>query len=466
MLREYAFLWRSCFIFIDLSVSASVFLLAYWLRFSLLAGFFPQNAEQAPFEGYLRALPAIYIILLITNSYFHLYHARRISKFVDEFIDIWKSNLMALLLLMTFFFLQRSFSYSRSTVVLFAVLNPFVVFLFRLAIRTALRLLRSRGYNLRTTLIIGTGRPAQALLHRLRRNTWTGMRVLGFVSASPGSAGKVIHGVPVVGHAAEIAEVLERHPVSQVFIALPLHKRRLIEQAILQLSESFVAIRMVPDLGFLLDHPITMDFDGLGIVDLWENHLSIWNAFAKRVLDLVIALAALLVLAPVLVGIALLIKLSSRGPVFYRQKRMGHDGQVFPMVKFRTMRVGVEDDTRFTQPGDKRCTAVGRLLRRTSLDELPQLFNVIAGHMSLVGPRPERPVFIEGFRKTMPRYMLRHKVKAGTTGWAQVNGWRGDTSLKKRLQYDLYYLRNWSLWFDLKILLITLFRGWTHRNAY
>jgi Undecaprenyl-phosphate glucose phosphotransferase len=467
VLRDYAFLWRSCFIAIDLSISAGVFLVGYWVRcHPALASWFSERTDMPPFEAYAAMLPAVYVILFVTNNYFRLYQARRISRFSDELVDIMKSNAMAVILLMTFCFLNRNFSYSRSIVAIFAVLNPIAIFFFRATIRTALRLLRSRGYNLRSVLIVGTGRPAQALLHRLRRNTWTGMRVHGLVSLSPERVGSTIHDAPVVGTVDEIEKVLARHPVNQVFIALPLHKRLAIEAVLQKLSESFVAIRLVPDLGFLLNHRITMDFDGLRVVNLWENDLSGWNVFAKRTLDLAIAWTGLIVLSPLLLLLALVIKLTDGGPVLYIQKRMGHDGQIFPMVKLRTMRLGSEDDTKFTQPRDERCTPIGRFLRRTSLDELPQLLNVIAGHMSLVGPRPERPVFIESFRKTMPQYMLRHKVKAGMTGWAQVNGWRGATSLKKRLQYDLYYLHNWSLWFDLKILLITLLRGWTHRNAY
>jgi Undecaprenyl-phosphate glucose phosphotransferase len=466
MLRKYAWVWRSLFILIELTVSAGVFLLAYQLRFTLLAGWFPRHPDPVSFEAYLQAVPAIYVILFFTNSYFRLYHPRRVSGFGREFADLLKSNLLALLLFMTFFFLNRSFSYSRSIVAIFAVLNPAAAFLLRVGVRSGLRRLRARGYNLRHVLIVGTGRPAQALLHRFRRNPWTGIRVVGLISLSPARVGSQIHGTEVVGTTTGIAEVLDRTRVGQVYIALPLNERDVIEKLIHELAERFIAIRMVPDLGFLLNHRTVTEFDGLRIVNLWENHLNGWNAFSKRALDLAVAAGALAVLSPIFLTIAALIKATTRGPVFFIQERMGHDGRLFPMVKFRTMAAGAEDDTRFTQPGDRRCTAVGRVLRQTSLDELPQLLNILAGHMSLVGPRPERPVFIEKFRETFPGYMLRHKLKAGMTGWAQVNGWRGDTSLKKRLQYDLYYLHNWSLGFDLKILWITLLRGWTHRNAY
>ncbi len=467
MLRELHSLWRACFVVIDLSVSATLFLLAYWLRFRPeVASWLGKQLEPPQVEAYLSMLPALYGVLFFTNSYFRLYQARRISKFAQEFVDILKSNTVAILLLMTFCFLNRNFSYSRSVVAIFACLNPVGLFLFRFGIRSVLRVFRAHGYNLRHILIVGTGRPAQALLHRLRLNPWTGLRTQGFVSISAERVGTSIHGVPVLGTTKEIGKVLKEHAANQVFITLPLHLRKEIEDVLEQLSHSFVAIRMVPDLGFLLNHRVTMDFDGLSIVNLWENHLGGWNVFAKRCLDLGISLLAIIFFSPAILLISALILLLEGGPIFYVQRRMGHDGRIFPMIKFRTMSLGAENDTKFTQPNDERCTGLGRFLRRTSVDELPQLFNVILGHMSLVGPRPERPVFIESFRKSMPRYMLRHKVKAGMTGWAQVNGWRGATSLKKRLQYDLYYLHNWSLWFDLKILALTFIRGWTHRNAY
>jgi len=467
LLRDYAVLWRTGFTIFDLTISAGVFLLAYTVRFHpWIAAALPEPGEKPPFEAYLSVIPTIYVILFVTNSYARLYQPRRINRFTDEFLALWKSNLLAGLLLMTFLFLQRQFSYSRSIVVIFAVLNPCIVFVFRFFLRSVLRYLRSRGYNLRSVLIVGTGRTAQALLHRIRRNAWTGMRIQGLVSATPQAPGRVIHGVPVLGSIHEIEDLVTMHDVQQVFIALPLPGQIDIEQVLQALADSFVAVRIVPDHEFLVDQNVTTDFDGLSVVSLWENHLSGWNALSKRALDVGVGGAAFLILSPLFAIIAAAIRCIDGGPVLYVQARMGHDGRVFPMLKFRTMRNDSEDDTRFTQPDDDRCTRLGRFLRRTSMDELPQLLNVLWGHMSLVGPRPERPIFIERFRRSYPRYMLRHKVKAGMTGWAQVNGWRGATSLKKRLQYDLYYLHNWSLGFDLKILFLTLLRGRAQRNAY
>ena len=263
-----------------------------------------------------------------------------------------------------------------------------------------------------------------------------------------------------------LGSFLDKHQVDQVYVALPPLGRSDSKRVLAQLADHLVAVRWVQDPLIEERFPVATNFDGLRIAGVWENRLTGWNAFAKRTLDVVGSLTGLIVLAPVLVGIALAIKFSSRGPILYRQDRMSHDGEVFRMIKFRTMRPASTSDDHFTAPDDDRCTSIGRFLRRTSLDELPQLLNVLTGEMSLVGPRPERPVFIERFRKTMPRYMVRHRVKAGMTGWAQINGWRGNSSLKKRLQYDLFYLSHWSIWFDLKILLLTILRGWSHPNAY
>ena len=258
--------------------------------------------------AYVGAVPAIYVILFFTNSYFRLYHPRRVSKFLDELIDILKSNAVALLLLLTFFFLNREFTYSRSIVLIFAVANPAAVFLFRLAVRSGLRWLRSRGYNLRHVLIAGTGRPAQALLHRLRKNPWTGIRVVGLLSISPDRVGKVIHGVPVLGTAEETLRILDEREATQVYVALPLHGGRSSRSSSQEIADRFIPVRLVPDMGFLLDHRVTTDFDGLRIVNLWENHLSGWNAFAKRALDLSVALAALGSWPPCCAGVALAIE--------------------------------------------------------------------------------------------------------------------------------------------------------------
>ncbi len=467
MLRRTSILWRNLFVLTELSLSAGLFLASYALRFvPPVSTVFPPRHEVPPLEAYIVVLPAVYVIVLLANGYFRLYHPRRVHSFADEALAIAKANLAATILLMTVFFMDRSASYARGVVLLWAVLNPIGTFAFRVLVRTALRLLRSRGYNLRHVLVVGIGRAGQQLVHSFRKNPWTGIRVVGFVGTRPESVGRVLHGVPVIAHVGDLSGLLDRERFDHVYIALAPEHRRTAERALEVCAEHFVATRLVEDPILRVRHPVTIDFGGLRITSVWENHLTGNNAAVKRVLDIVVASIALVILAPLFALIALAVATTSRGPVFYRQRRMGLDGRLFTMVKFRTMKVDAAERGHFTQPGDDRCTRVGRFLRRTSLDELPQLVNVVIGEMSLVGPRPERPVYIERFRSRLPRYMLRHRIKAGMTGWAQINGWRGDSSLKKRLQYDLFYMHNWSLWFDIKILLLTFFRGWTHPNAY
>ncbi len=467
MLREYSFIWRLLFVLTDLTISAGAFLACYRLRFEPpLLWWFPTLHPRPPMEAYIKVLPLVYLVVFFANNSFRLYHPRRVNSFADEFVGIVKSNCLVLLLLMAFFYMDRSFSYSRSIALLFLALNPICLFLFRVAVRTTLRRVRTRGHNLRHVLVVGTGRQAQQLLHRFRRNLWTGLRVIGVVSLRASRVGSVIHRTPVVGCLKNIEAVLDRQKVDRVYIALEPSKRAEIERLLGIFAERFIPIRFVQDQFLHQKHRVVADFDGLHIVSMWENHLTGWNMFAKRALDITVSLSGIILASPCLLVIATAVASTSRGPVLYRQDRMGHDGKIFSIIKFRTMRDGSDDDQKFTEPDDDRCTAVGRFLRRTSLDELPQLFNVLIGQMSLVGPRPERPVFIAKFRQSLPQYMLRHKIKAGMTGWAQINGWRGNTSLKKRLQYDLFYMHNWSLGFDLKILALTLVRGWRNLNAY
>ncbi len=470
MLRRHEGIWRTLFMASDVAISLGVFSLAYFLRFNPpVSRWSPPVGPVPPLRDYLGLLPVLGLLLLITNGSQRLYVPRREGSFITELAGLVKSTVLAVVLLTAFLFFDRSRSYARGIVAIFAVLNPAAAFAFRVAVRSALRFARRRGRNLRHVVVVGTGRTAQALTHRIRRNPWTGLRIIGLVAERPDRAGRTIHDLPVLGTTEEIDAVLDRHHPDQVFIALPPERAGEVEPLVRKISDRLVGIRIVPDLGVLLglDHR-TDDFDGLPIVSLWESPISGWSALGKRAMDFTVALAVLAITAPLLALIAALVKATSPGPVFYRQPRMGLDGRLFQILKFRTMWEGADDGGAggWTKPGDARCTPLGRVLRRTSLDELPQLFNVIAGQMSLVGPRPERPVFIEKFRRKVPRYMLRHKVKSGVTGWAQVNGWRGDTSLRKRIQYDLYYLEHWSLGLDLKILALTLVRGFIHPNAY
>lgn len=318
---------------------------------------------------YIAALPALAVVLWVTNSYFKLYQPRRTSGFVDELAAIIKSNFMALLVLMTFFFFSRPLQWPRSVLVIFSGLNPFAMMALRVGVRGLLRVLRARGYNLRHVLIVGTGRTAQELILRFRTHAWTGIRVHGIVSKRPERIGTFLHGIPVIASVDRIAGVLRKQPVDQVYVALPGGDRDIVERLVEELSELFVAVRIVPDIGYYLAPHHLTDFDGLPVISVWENRPQGWDAFLKRSIDVAIALGGIVIASPLFLAIAVAIKLSSRGPVFYVQERMGLDGKLFPILKFRTMHVGADCVPGFTRREDDRCTAFGRLLRRTSLDE-------------------------------------------------------------------------------------------------
>ena len=276
-------------------------------------------------------------------------------------------------------------------------------------------------------------------------------------------------GSKFLGSLEELPQIIQQQRIDQVFISLSLKEQHRLEELKDLLSEQWVDVRIVPDLGsFRTLHTDVESFAGMPLVTLVQSPMTGWNQMLKRMLDLAGAILALILFSPLMLLIAFLVKITSPGPILYRQQRMGLDGKTFFTLKFRSMRQDAEKQTGavWATENDTRRTTLGVYLRRFNLDELPQLFNVLNGEMSLVGPRPERPVLIEEFKSKIPNYMLRHKVKAGITGWAQINGWRGNTSLEKRIEHDLYYIERWSVWLDLKILLLTVFKGFVDPNAY
>jgi Undecaprenyl-phosphate glucose phosphotransferase len=331
-----------------------------------------------------------------------------------------------------------------------------------------LRELRRRGRNLRHVLVVGTGEPARMLLKKIRRHDDFGLAVHGLVAADAADVGRSLYEVPVLGVVADLPRLAEAHSAEVIYIALERREWEAEAEALTLLADSTAAVRLVPDLtqAFRLN-PSVEDFDGMPVVLVTESPEQGWNAVVKRGFDLACSGLGLLVTAPLVAVLALLVRLDSPGPVFYTQERVGMNGRRFRMIKFRSMRADAEaEGDGWTVKDDPRRTPLGSTLRRLSLDELPQLWNVFVGDMSLVGPRPEQPRFVEEFRGSIPRYMLRHHVKAGMTGWAQVNGLRGDTPLEDRIRYDLYYVQNWSLWFDVRILFLTVARVFKDANAY
>jgi Undecaprenyl-phosphate glucose phosphotransferase len=450
----------------DLALTALAWLLAYYIRFD--SHWFAVNKTPPDFQLCWRNIPLVVLLAAIAYRLAGQYGVHRLRRLREEFASVAMGvALMALLVIAATFSIQERYE-SRATMVLFIGLCAGLILSARRLSWLAIGWLRSHGYNQARSLIVGTGRVARKTARSLRAVSWIGIRNLGFIEDQPS---RWTEDLDILGTTADLPRLIEKYQVEHVFIALPMNRYHEARRVFDILSRSLVEVRMVADIPDLAGLCLTTNnFDGLPIIGLRESPHFGLNVVVKRVMDIVLSLTALVVLSPLMVLIALLIKATSRGPVFYRQERCGLNGKTFQMLKFRSMRVDAEAQTGpvWAPKNDPRRTALGAFLRRTSLDELPQLINVLKGDMSLVGPRPERPVFIQEFKKSVPNYNARHSVKAGITGWAQVHGWRGNTSLRKRVQYDLYYITHWTPWLDLRILWMTVWNELFHRsrNAY
>ena len=465
MLRRHHEFFRSLLRLNDVVAVSLAWWLAYWLRF--YTDLFTGREDYVP-RHYIVAWLLILFVWGVVFQFLDLYRPRRLSTFRRELIDLIKGSSLALLILLGLLFLIREIVLSRLVVMLFWFGSLLFVNVSHIVLREGLRFFRRRGYNLRHMVVVGTAEPCRRLLQKIRSYHHLGQRVVGLFLVDGSATGAGESGVKVIEDKGELLRLVKKGEVDGVFVALPVEQSAKLCEIQQWLEDEPVDLYFVPDLGNLATlRGNVEEFDGMQIISLRASPLYGWNSLLKRAMDLAVGGAAFCFFLPVMALIALAIKLTSPGPVLYRQERMGLDGERFEMLKFRTM---VDDAERDTGPvwaaeDDPRVTNLGRWLRLTSLDELPQLFNVLRGNMSLVGPRPERPPLIAEFRKSMPSYMLRHKVKAGMTGWAQVNGWRGNTSLDRRIEHDLDYIEHWSLWRDIKILAMTLFGGFRNRRV-
>lgn len=462
MLKQHNQLVLALLVTADALAISVAWLASYWIRFAWLPS--PKGVPDLG-ERFLPLLPAVVLAHLIVFYRVRLYRPRRSDGLFRETRDVIKAFIVAVVVVILIdYAVPDSNKISRQFIATYAVVGTTCFAAFRFVVRTVLRQVRRRGYNRRSAAIVGAGRAAQQLFHALRRNAWTGYDVAYFVD-DPGRPTELL-GVPVHSPLAGLRQVVEEQPVDAVFIALPAHQAERTSEILAALQTSTADVRLVPDISpsFAMRPDVTK-LDEVPVLSLRQTPLYGWNAIVKRAFDVGVGAAGLLVALPAMAAIAVLIKLDSRGPVFYRQRRMGFDGREFRMTKFRTMRVDAEAaGPVWSQKDDPRRTRVGAFLRRTSLDELPNLFNVLRGEMSLVGPRPERPEFIAEFKREIPNYMLRHKMKAGMTGYAQVKGLRGDTSIRRRIQHDVHYIRNWSLGLDVRILAQTLTGVWFSRH--
>jgi len=467
MLKKHGQLFLSTLFISDSLAIFSSWLLAYGIRFQLQL--IPVTQGIPPLEWYIEALVPIWIVFWINIKVCGLYQPLRGKPGSSEFFLILKVTSLSVLILTAITFFFREFSYSRIVVIYFWGVVTLLIAASHWLVRKILVLVRGQGWNLQKVLVVGAGELGQTVVEKLNLHPEIGFQVVGFLTRHPEKVGKSFQQCEVLGEYQDVSKVIRDYKVDQLFIALPLQAHDRLEEILDNLGEETVDIKVVPDLlQYMNIHSGVEELDGLPIVNLAESPLYGWNVVIKRASDIILSGLAIMITAPFMLLIALLVKAESRGPVFYRQERVGLDRRVFSMLKFRSMKQEAENSTGpvWAKENDERRTRIGKFLRETSLDELPQLFNVLKGEMSLVGPRPERSVFIEDFKQSIPHYMLRLKMKAGLTGWAQVNGWRGNTSLQKRIECDLFYIKNWSLLFDLKIILMTLWRGFINRHAY
>jgi Undecaprenyl-phosphate glucose phosphotransferase len=445
--------------FLDAALLYASWIGAYWLRFHVLPLEAPLGVPLLSSYALYGAVIVLAALLVLRSL--RLYRSQRTARLGGELMAIGQGMMVVLALAALGSFYLRG-ELARSVLLLFGLAGTAALSLERLLIRFTLRALRRQGRNLRHALIVGTGPLAIGVARKMTENPDFGFAVKGLVAARAGGDGGrgSVDGVPILGAVEDFPSLVEQSGAELVYLALGRAEWEAEQEALDRLSDSTVAVRLVPDLAraFTLNASVE-DFDGTPVVLVTESPGQGWNQVVKRAFDLVCSTAGLIVLSPLLAALAIWVRLDSPGPVFYTQERVGMNGRKFRMLKFRTMRVGSDaGGPQWTTKGDPRRTRGGAILRRFSLDELPQLWNVWRGEMSLVGPRPEQPAFVEQFRGSIPRYMLRHHMKAGITGWAQVNGLRGDTPLERRIEYDLHYIQHWSLFFDIRILALTVVR--------
>jgi len=469
MIKNNQKVFNRMHVVMDAMIIVFSYALAYFIKFYIL------NADTIG-VGVLPPKDYFLVLILLVPGYLFLYFLcnvygpKRTIKQKNELFCIVKANTfgMGFYIIILYLFV-REIHYSRTMMALFYVLNILITALSRLVLRKALRSLRKRGYNLKHVLVVGYSRAAEAYIDRLQWNPQWGYSVCGILDDRM-EAGTLYKGVKVLGDIDMLHRILPENNLDEIAIALSLKDYDRLEEIVGICEKSGVHTKFVPDYNSLIpSRPYTEDLMGLPVINIRYVPLSnAGNAFMKRVMDVIGSLFGIIISSPILVIAALLVKISSPGPIIFKQERVGLHNKNFYMYKFRSMEQQSEEDEKkaWTVKNDPRVTPVGKFLRKTSLDELPQLFNILKGDMSLVGPRPERPLFVEKFKEEIPRYMIKHQIRPGLTGWAQVNGYRGDTSILKRIEYDLYYIENWTVGLDVKIILLTFITGFINKNAY
>ena len=452
---------------LDGAVTALSYFIAYEIRFETSLN--DPTIPHLPMYMYMWAQPFLIIAYIFLYNQFGLYRSKRLGGRRREFVNIIYANIVGFIAFVSVLYVINQTDFARSMLVIFAVVNILLETLMRNIIRYVLHFIRKKGYNKKYLLMIGYSKSAEEYIRRIRLNPHWGYEVCGILDDRV-PAGTMLRGVKVLGRIANLDVILPENKIVEIAITLPLDEYSKLERIVAKCEKSGVHTQFIPDYNRVIpSRPIMEDVEGLPVINIRNVPLTATeNRFIKRTMDIVGASLMLIVFSPIMLASAIAVRLSSKGPVIYKQERVGLHNKTFMMYKFRTMEMQKESEEKkgWTVKDDPRVTKAGKVLRRTSMDELPQLFNILKGDMSIVGPRPERPQFVEKFKEEIPRYMVKHQVRPGLTGWAQVNGLRGDTSIKDRIKYDIYYIENWSVLFDIRIMFMTAFRGLINQNAY
>jgi len=474
MIKDNQKMFNRLHVLLDVCMIIASYLLTFYLRFHVLNYIFDffqlgENEKHYEIWTYIDRFKYIVPVYMFIYYFSNLYTPKRSKSRWSEVFHIIVANVFGIAFFQAYLYLIDESDISRKFLGVFFVLTIFLSVLMRMILFQILRIARRKGYNLKHVLLVGYGHAAEAYIDRIFANPQWGYYVHGILDDTM-EVGTMYKKVPVIGSISHLEAFLTKMQLDEISITLSVKEYEKLEKIVAICEKSGVHTKFVPDYySYIQTEPYTEDLFGLPVINIRNVPLSnTYNRILKRMVDIIGAMVALIIFAIPMVIVSVLIKLSSPGPIIFSQVRIGKHNKEFKMYKFRSMEVQTakEEKKAWTTKHDPRVTGIGKFIRKTSIDEFPQFFNVLKGEMSLVGPRPERPFFVDKFKEEIPRYMIKHQVAPGLTGWAQINGYRGDTSIRKRIDHDLYYIENWTLGLDFKIIFLTFFKGFINKNAY
>lgn len=475
MIKDNQKMFNRVHVLMDACIIVIAYLLTYYLRFySPLTKLFAflrveKNTGFYSIDVYAKRLIFVVPLYLFIYYFTHLYTPKRGRRRWIELFNIVLANTFGIAFFFSFLYITKEFNISRYFLGIFYSLNILLSVAARMILTQALRTARRKGYNLKHVILVGYGHAAEAYIDRIFANPQWGYYIHGILDDNM-EVGTMYKKVPVIGSITHLESFLMKMTLDEIAITLSVNEYEKLENIVAVCEKSGVHTKFIPDYySFIPTTPYTEDLYGLPVINIRNVPLSnTYNRIIKRLVDIVGAGVALIIFSIPMLIVSLMIRITSPGPIIFSQVRIGKHNKEFKMYKFRSMEVQADKDEKkaWTTKSDPRVTGIGKFIRKTSLDEFPQFYNVLIGDMSLVGPRPERPFFVDKFKEEIPRYMIKHQVSPGLTGWAQINGYRGDTSIRKRIDHDLYYIENWTLSLDFKIMFLTIFKGFINRNAY